>query len=32
VLAALPPEPVDEDSSLVGRIVRGWDRLTGAAA
>ncbi len=32
VLAALPPEPEDEDSSLVGRIVRGWDRLTGAAA
>jgi sigma-E factor negative regulatory protein RseB len=32
VLAALPPEPEEDDASLVGRIVRGWDRLTGAAA
>jgi hypothetical protein len=32
VLAALPPEPEDADISLLGRIVRGWDRLTGGAA
>jgi sigma-E factor negative regulatory protein RseB len=32
VLAALPPDPDDGEISLVGRIVRGWDRLTGSAA
>jgi sigma-E factor negative regulatory protein RseB len=32
VLAALPPEPEEQDATLVGRIVRGWERLTGDAA
>jgi hypothetical protein len=29
VLAALPPEPEPSDGSLLARIGRGWDRLTG---
>jgi sigma-E factor negative regulatory protein RseB len=29
VLAALPPEPEPSDGSLMARIGRGWDRLTG---
>ena len=32
VLAALPPEPDEDGDSLVDRVVRGWDRVTGDAA
>jgi hypothetical protein len=32
VLAALPPEPDEDGDTLVDRVVRGWDRVTGDAA
>jgi sigma-E factor negative regulatory protein RseB len=32
VVAALPPEPDAQDSSLLSRVARGWHRLTGGSS